>query len=58
MELSKNELHGLRACIPKSVSSLRLITASIEWMDVDETRHHLESDEALARAFAERWPCD
>ncbi len=56
--LAQKELFGLRACIPNDVSSLSMITTAIEWMEVDKTRHHLDPDEALAKAFAQRWPCD
>lgn len=55
--LNQGDVHDIRACIPTEVSNLKLIITAIEWMEENPSADHMESDEALARAFSEKWPC-
>ena len=55
--LDQGDVHGIRACIPAQISDLKLVMTAIEWMEENPSADHMESDEALARAFSEKWSC-
>ena len=55
--LATSPIHGIRACVPKKVSDLKLIFTAIHWLDDNPQGRIMESDEVLARAFSENWPC-
>jgi len=50
-------VHGIRACIPKEISNLKLVFTAIRWLEDNAIGHSKEADEVLALAFAEVWPC-
>ena len=55
--LATSPIHGIRACVPQKVTDLKLIFTAIHWLDDNPERLRLESDEILARALSESWPC-
>jgi len=55
--LETSPIHGIRACVPEKVSDLKLIFTAIHWLDDNPQGRIMESDEVLARALSENWPC-
>jgi len=55
--LAASPVHGIRACVPQKVSDLKLVFTAIHWLDDNPEGLTMETDEVLARALSEVWPC-
>ncbi len=55
--LAVSPIHGIRACVPQRVTDLKLVFTAIHWLDDNPGGYVMESDEVLARALSEAWPC-
>lgn len=55
--LSKAEVEGVKACVPRDVTLQQLHQAVIEWLDAHPDAVGETALGLVARAYAERFPC-